>query len=298
MTAPRPERPYTLPRMPVTRNIGAVRVTALLDGVREIGPFADHFPSAPADALLGDRVRHPDGDGGAWLLHVRVWLIRHPAGLILFDTGVGPPSAPAFAWFGEGGRLRSELAAAETDPGEVDTVVISHVHDDHIGGTVTPEGNPAFPAARYVLQRADWDWQRASADDNEEDEAIWQTLLAPLERADVVDLVEGDHVLAPGIEARHSPGHTPGHQVILISTGDQRLLITADTFLHPAQLAHPEWYASSDTDPDEASARRRAILAELAARPATTVAPTHFPEAFGTVEPATGGLPGWKPLER
>ncbi|HEY7401094.1 MAG TPA: MBL fold metallo-hydrolase [Actinomycetota bacterium] len=286
--------------MSVERTVGTVRVIALLDGVRDIGPIEESYPGAPVDGLLAYRDRYPElyGDGDSWRLHIHVWLIEHPGGVILFDTGVGPPTAPAFAWFGEGGRLASELSAAGFEPGDVDVVVVSHVHDDHIGGTATSGGDPAFPSARYLLQRADWDWQRELARESEEDRTIWETLLAPLERAGVVDLVDGDHRLAPGVEARHSPGHTPGHQVVLVSSDDARVLITADSFNHPAQLAHPDWSAASDADPEAAAGRRRWILADLAEHAGTIVAPTHFAESFGTIEAGADGLPGWTPLGR
>lgn len=280
--------------------IGNVRVAALLDGDQELNHIAEAFPGAPAGELLGYRERYPGvfGVGDGWRLRVHVWLIWHPGSLILFDTGVGPPGAPASEWFAAGGRLMTELGGAGAAPGDVDTVVISHVHDDHIGGTVTAGGEPAFPSARYVIQRADWDWQQKWAGEEEEDKVIWETLLVPLEHAAVVDLIDGDRELADGVQLHHAPGHTPGHQVIRIASGDRRLLLSADAFNHPAQLARPDWHASSDDEPVRALETRRALLTELEANPGTIVGPAHFAEPFGLVVPGTDGLPGWEPLER
>ncbi len=97
---------------------------------------------------------------------------------------------PAFAWLGVPGRLKEELAAVGVLPAEIDTVVLTHVHDDHIGGSMAPDGTAAFPNARYFLQHADRDQQLRWAAEDEEDRAIWETLLAPLEADGRLDLVE------------------------------------------------------------------------------------------------------------
>jgi len=280
--------------------LGDMRVIGLLDGDQELNHMSQAFPGAPAAELLRYRDRYPGmyGADDTLRLRVHVWLIRHPGGLILFDTGVGPPGAPASAWFAEGGRLMTELPDAGPKPEDVDTVVISHAHDDHIGGTVTPEGSPAFPAARYLIHRADWDWQQKWAGEEEEDKVIWETLLVPLERAGIVDLLDGDRELADGVQVHHAPGHTPGHQVIRIASGDRRLMLSADAFIHPAQLAHPDWPSGSDDDPVRATEMRRELLGELHAHPGTLLGPSHFPEPLGLVVPEADGLAGWEPLAR
>ena len=279
--------------------IGHLKITALPDGDRDLDHITEAFPDVPPEALLGYRDRYPGvhGVADAWRLRVHTWLIHHADGLILFDTGVGPPTAPAFGWFGEGGRLMAALGEAGASPHDVGTVVISHVHDDHIGGTVTSDGEPAFPSARYVIQRADWEWQRNSATEDEEDRVIWEMLLEPLERAGVVDLLDGDHDLGEGLQLHHAPGHTPGHQVVRIASGGRRALLSADAFNHPAQLAHPEWPSGSDAEPARAGVTRRGLLAELDAHPDTVVGPSHFAEPFGLVKAGEDGLAGWEAYE-
>lgn len=281
-------------------DLGAVRVIGLLDGDQELDHISKAFPGAPAAELVRYRERYPGvyGAGDSWHLRVNVWLIRHRDGLILFDTGVGPRGAPASAWFAEGGRLMTELGDAGSKPEDVDTVVISHVHDDHIGGTVTPEGSPAFPSARYLIQRADWEWEREWAGREEEDKVIWETLLVPLERAGIVDLIDGDRDVAAGVQVHHAPGHTPGHQVIRVISEDRRLVLSADTFNHPAQLSHPDWHADSDDEPARAAETRRELLAELDAHPGTILGPSHFAEPLGRVVADADGLAGWEPLGR
>ena len=84
-------------------------------------------------------------------------------------------------------------------------------------------------------------------------------LLAPLEDAGVLDPIEGDHRLADGVELHHLPGHTPGHQILRVVAGADRLTISADTWNHPAQLAHPEWPSGPDDDHAGAAEARRLL---------------------------------------
>src|SRR5262245_52972781 len=135
-------------------SIGRVEVVALLDGDAPIGTIVEHFPAVDADAILAwrDRAGAVHGEDDTWRLLVRAWLVRHAGGTLLMDTGVG--ETVTMSWFPEPGRLHAALADEGVGPGDVDTVVLSHVHDDHIGGTTTAGGDPAFPNARYVLQRA------------------------------------------------------------------------------------------------------------------------------------------------
>jgi glyoxylase-like metal-dependent hydrolase (beta-lactamase superfamily II) len=278
--------------------VGHVEVTALLDGLADLSdmPIVAAFPDAPPDALLAQKAAHPGvyGEGDSWRLHVRAWLVRHPARDLLVDTGVG--STLSMSWYPEPGWLHEALAEAGTAADLIDTVVITHVHDDHVGGTVTSDGEPAFRNARHVIQHADLEMMRSATADDEEALAIWQTLLAPLDDADMFEVIDGDVPLADGIWLHHAPGHTPGHQVVRIESEDRRLLISGDTWNHPAQFANPDWSSAPDADPTGAAATRRALLSGLLSHPGTIVAPTHFAEAFGHVVSDPAGLAVWDPL--
>jgi glyoxylase-like metal-dependent hydrolase (beta-lactamase superfamily II) len=274
--------------------VGEVEISALLDVDVPDEPIADAFPGAPAERLLEAKATHPEiyTPDDAWRLRIRAWLIRHPGGVILLDTGVGPENAPAMAWCPEVGTVRETLAEVDASPDDIDAVVISHSHGDHIGGVLSRDGTPAFPRARYVLQRADHEWERDAA--NEGDNPTWTSLVEPLASAGVLDLVDGDQRLTDAIGLHHAPGHTPGHQVMRIESGGQRALISADTWNHPLQLAHPEWWSGSDDDHEGAEATRRKLLVELLAEPDTIVAPTHFAEAFFTIVSPSDGTPTWQ----
>lgn len=239
-----------------------------------------------------DRMPAIYGEGGRWRLFVRAWLLLHGNRAALVDTGVGP----VCEWFPRPGRLHDALSDAGVSADAIDTVIITHVHDDHIGGTVADGRAPAFPNARYLVQRADVEWYRHAAERNGEERAIWDRLLQPLFDAGVLEELEGNERLTDEIEVRHAPGHTPGHQIVRVASEGRRLAITSDAFIHPGQLAHPEWASTSDHDPAGVAETRRELLAELLAEQETVVAPTHFDAAFGHILRDADGLAVWRPL--
>jgi glyoxylase-like metal-dependent hydrolase (beta-lactamase superfamily II) len=282
--------------------VGHIEVIALLDGVRDLGgPMTDSFPDVPAEELESFRERMPGvyGENGAWRLHVRAWLLRHPGGLALVDTGVGQTGAPGPSWFGAPGQLLEALRETGTPPDAVDTVVLTHVHDDHVGGGVVfadGEPVPAFPRATYLMQRADRTWQSELAREDPEDREIDELLVQPLERHGRLTLIEGDHRVADGIDLHPAPGHTPGHQIVRLHSRSARAILTGDTFNHPVQIPHPDRPSGTDVVPAQAAATRRSVLAEVLSHPGTTIAPTHLDEPFGRIVSGSGGLTAWRPL--
>ncbi len=262
------------------RRVGAVEIVSLLDGIIVGDTAAEGFPGAAPEIWTEARDRYPEVfEQDRWRLHVRATLLRSMGHTVLVDTGVGPESAPAFAWSTIRGRLPVELAAAGVEPGDVETVVITHVHDDHLGWNVAENtAEPLFANARYLVHRADWELM-ASADD-EEDREIFDAVLAPLERSGVLEISGDRTALTDELTLVHAPGHTPGHQVVLIDSGPERAIVTGDLVNHPVMLLQPGVNGVTDFEPERALATRLAYL-ERIERENRLAFPTHFPEAAG-----------------
>ena len=289
----------TVADMPhVDRTVGNVQVTALIDADFPAGPIVEAFPDVAAEELLASAATDPGvyAPGDEWRLRVRAWVVRHPEGLLLMDTGIGGPSSPSQAWAPVPGVLPDALNEIGVAPHHVDTVVISHVHDDHVGGLLDEDGRPMFASARHLLQVADLSWQRELATESEEDQLILD-LLTPVEGAGLLEAIEGDLRLTDHLELHPLPGHTPGHQVLRVRSDGRRLVLCADTWNHPMQFAHPDRPSGPDNHHVQAAASRRALLAELLSHPGTVIAPTHLAESFGEVRSGRGGLAAWTPLD-
>ncbi|MCK2214518.1 MBL fold metallo-hydrolase [Actinomadura sp. ATCC 31491] len=244
-----------MPHTPIT--VSGVEVTPLCDAVGPMGaairrPLPEMFPGSGL----------PDEP---WVLHFHCYLLRSATGrLTLVDTGIGGTGSPAASWAPVPGTLAGELAAAGVAPADVETVVLTHLHSDHASGVVTDDGRPAFENARHVLQRAELDAAQGGTLDR---------LIAPIK--DLVQVVEGDAEVAPGVRAHLAPGHTPGHQIV--RAGD--VAMTGDLVLHPAQLADPAVRYVYDDD-QEAAARTRAEVLERLRAERAVLATAHFSEPF------------------
>jgi glyoxylase-like metal-dependent hydrolase (beta-lactamase superfamily II) len=268
-----------------TIRVGGVQITALCDVVGNFpAPLARVFPGVPAPAWEPFRRRYPETFDGPdrWRLHDHCFLLRGAGRAVLLDLGVGPPAAAGAEWIGTPGRLPDELHQAGCEPGEVDTVVLSHLHLDHIGWAVTWDGErprATFPGARHLVQRADWEAFSALGDD---DQAAFDQAVKPLADLGAVEILSGDHPLGGGLDLLHTPGHTPGSQSLLVQSDGERALLWGDVANHPAQVTETTWCSRADFDPGQADSTRRALLDRIEAE-GMTLATAHFPEPFGEV---------------
>lgn len=271
--------------MPVTRRVGSVEITALTDAE---GPFFSHrheaFPTADAEQFAAADAYDPGSvtDDGRWWLKFRAFAIRGESGVTMVDTGIGPADSPASTWAPVPGELPAELAAAGISPEEVTTVVLTHLHTDHVGWAVTG-ARPFFPNARYLLQTAEYEAVDAL------NPGLREHLLEPLRSSDQLCLVDGDEELADTIRVVATPGHTPGHQSVLVGHDDP-VAVTGDLLVHPVQLLYPDVAYSHESDPDAARESRLRLLAHIAINSGQLATP-HLTMPFVEV-PSTTRLPG------
>jgi glyoxylase-like metal-dependent hydrolase (beta-lactamase superfamily II) len=208
------------------------------------------------------------GEGGRWWLDFRVFAIRGAeGGVVLVDTGIGPAEAPSAAWAPVPGELPVVLKDAGIAPDDVTTVVLTHLHSDHCGWAVGADGTPTFPNARYVLQRAETEWLADSG-------PLFSWAVKPLREAGQLDEVTGPTVLAKArtgetVTAFPTPGHTPGHQSVIVDSDDTQLVVTGDVLVHAVQLMTPSVGYINEVDQDQARATREALLARTGAVLAT-----------------------------
>ncbi len=196
------------------------------------------------------------------------------------------------------GRLVESMLATGIDPADINTVLITHAHPDHIGGTLDERGRPVYTNARYYLWKDEWEfWFSALAEAKTPEYFVTcaRSNLEPLRNR--VTLLDREGEVVPGIGAIPAPGHTPGHMVVSVSSAGERLLYVGDTVLHPLHLEHPDWLPIYDILPEEAAASKRRIFDGAAADQALVMG-QHFPPfpSLGHVVKAGEGWQ-WQPME-
>jgi glyoxylase-like metal-dependent hydrolase (beta-lactamase superfamily II) len=238
--------------------VGDIRLTYLPDGETRLSPTA-FFPASTEEGWK----LHPewlDGDG-LLLASLGGLLVETGDRKVLIDTGFGPRHAefPGFGPF-DGGKLLQSLKEHGLEPGQIDTVVFTHLHLDHVNAAVRRDGEDwalAFPKARFLVRDNEWHhW----VGKNDPAGMYEETELAI---RDHVDLCDADTAVAPGVTLVSTPGHTPGHTSVVIASGTDRAIVLGDVLHCPVQLEEEEWGCVFDVDPDLARQTRDTLLAEL-----------------------------------
>jgi glyoxylase-like metal-dependent hydrolase (beta-lactamase superfamily II) len=279
--------------------VGTFECVAVSDGTFAYPePAAFLFGNAPKERLKEALRRHglqPE-EWAQWASPYTCLVINTGEQHVLVDTGAGD-LAPTT------GNLRCNLQAIGIEAEDIDAVILTHGHPDHIGGTTDTDGKLAFPHARYVMSKDEWDfWASApSLDALMVDQHLKELLLMVAQNKlsptqGQLDLVDYGTEIVPGVRAVGAPGHTPGHMAIAISAGGEQLLYTSDAALHPIHLEHPDWSPQVDLAPQQGVGSRRELFERAAADKALMLA-FHFPfPGLGRViEKAEGWR--WEPVQ-
>ena len=227
-------------------------------------------------------------------INVASFLLLSQGRRILVDAGLGPGPVPEAG--GASGDLTGEMHRRGIDPNSIDTVVITHLHFDHIGWLATDNGGevqPTFANAKYVIPETDWNLllhpdkvhsaggqvsQRALEIFNQS-----RNIGMLLKQLRNVELVDGEVQLTDEVTIVPTPGHTPGHQSLVIASEGQRGFIMGDVAHLPLQVQVPQWTANADVDPELGKKTRIATLKRLREE-GSVVASGHFPApGFGRI---------------
>jgi glyoxylase-like metal-dependent hydrolase (beta-lactamase superfamily II) len=282
--------------------VGDLQCMAVSDGTYIYGPprfpppASFLFANARRDALdkaLGEHGIRPE-QWTAWVSPYICLIVKTGKHTVLVDTGADGLDSTT-------GRLLRNLQTRGIRPEDIDTVIITHAHPDHTGGNIDTEGKPAFPGARYVMWKEEWNFWTSKEAESKLGEhgaillAFAHKNLPPIESQ--LDLINHEGEILPGIRAVAAPGHSPGQMALAISSKGEQLLCISDVVLHPIHVEQPEWCATADFAPEQVVTIRRRLLSRAAVEKALVIA-FHFPfPGLGHVVQEGKGW-RWQPVAR
>ena len=283
-------------------NVGKFECIAISDGTMTYAPPS--FPP-PASFLFNNapkttlqRILPKHGINPAqwkeWTSQYTCLVIKAENNRILIDTGAGSLVPTT-------GKLIRNLKHAGIIPEEIDTVIITHGHPDHLGGNSDDNGKVAFSKAKWVMWKDEWEFWTSNKSESTLDEHSKDLLIGIARKNltiihDMVNLVDTESEIIPGFKAIATPGHTPGHMAVEVSSNGEKLLCISDVTLHPIHMEMPEWCAAVDVDTDQLITTRKRLL-RRAARGKVKVIAFHFPfPGLGYVV-AKGRTWQWLPID-
>ena len=256
--------------------VGDITATVLSDG--KIGGPPRVYASDAPESELQEVLRRAFLPTDHMTLNLNTLLIETGGQRILIEAGAGKTMGP------NGGRLFENLAAIGLGPADIDAIVISHTHPDHVGNLRSESGGKAFPRATVFVPKADWDffvqtdpdlsYMPVPEDFRARFAANIKNSLEPVMNS--VELYEAGAEIVPGLTTVVASGHTPGMATFLVHSGNDQLLLTADLAYHPVVNVDRPWIPGPDRDKETALASRRRIF-DRAAADRIPVLGFHFP---------------------
>lgn len=294
----------------VLGDVSVIRVKEYYGSV-ELSP-GTFFPDSTADSwrdnqdLLRPDFWDPVDD--VCISAIQTWVLRSAGKTILIDTGVGNhkerPYAPV--WSHLETPFLSNLAAAGVRPQDVDIVVNTHLHNDHVGWNTHLRDRhwvPTFPNATYLMPQREFDYwnpDNGFSHLGRGHQNVFEDSVAPVHRAGLVQLWDDRCQIDANLHLELAPGHTPGSSVISLQSGHDRALFVGDLLHTPLQFLEPEINSCFCVEPQEARTTRRRLL-EYAADTGTLVFPAHL-GGHGAAELSRDGdrlaIKRWAPFDR
>jgi glyoxylase-like metal-dependent hydrolase (beta-lactamase superfamily II) len=239
--------------------LGTIEATVVSDGPLPIGPAARTFRGPTEQELakmMGDQFLPPDNV----VLDQNVLVINTGDKLALFETGMSSVKRNDLM-----GRLVAGLKQAGIDPNDIDAVVPTHGHIDHVGGIMAADGSRNFPNAQIHISQADFEYW---TDDKRMGTPAEGSMLAAKKnllpnRDRIVFYKDGQEVI-PGVQAMHTPGHTVGHTSFVVTSGGQSLFVCGDLMHHVILVEKPRMEVAFDTDPKQGIETRIKVMDMLA----------------------------------
>jgi glyoxylase-like metal-dependent hydrolase (beta-lactamase superfamily II) len=267
-----------------TWKIGDVEITRIVEVNNWEDDITMLLPDATPQTVLAYPWLQPHyaTPQGKMIISFQCFVMRTRKHRIMLDTCIGSDRKREFDIFT---NMRSDFLAdlehAGFRPEEIDFVLCTHLHFDHVGwNTRLVDGCwiPTFPNARYLFARTEWEhWSREPVDPGDD---ILGDSVRPILDAGLADLVECDHRVSPSVRLEPTPGHTPGHVCVRIESRGARAVITGDLMHHPLQIADPQIGATFDSDAAAARATRHAFVAGQADADVLVLG-THFATPTG-----------------
>jgi glyoxylase-like metal-dependent hydrolase (beta-lactamase superfamily II) len=295
---PSHDRPHTVKCMNAdTIELGDVEITRVVELSGEFGTGGAIVPQCPPELWQDNRdwlaPDHWNPENDAYRCRVQTWVLRSEGRTVLVDTGVGNdrvrPQVPQFG--GLHTDFLDRLQEAGVRPEDVDVVVNTHIHYDHVGWNTRLEGDewvPTFPNATYLIPRLDHAYfdpegdgpGRAPRDEHEQlrwegGRHVFDDSIVPVTRAGQAVLWEGSHRIDGNLTLEQAPGHTPGSSVLALRSGSDRAFFVGDLMHSPVQILRPDCSSCFCDDPVQAARTRRGLL-ERAADGRALVIPAHF----------------------
>ncbi|MEU3528964.1 MBL fold metallo-hydrolase [Streptomyces sp. NPDC038707] len=295
-----------------TITLGDVTLTRVLEYFGPVGLTPETFlPDSPTRTWEEHRAMLvPDFlDDGTRIINaaIQTWLLRSEGRTILVDTGVGNhkerPYVPVWSRMDTG--FLDNLARAGVRPEDVDIVINTHLHIDHVGWNTYLDGRtwvPTFPNATYLMPKDDFDfWNPENGHTSllgRGNQNVFEDSVAPVHRAGQTLLWEGSHQIDAGLRLESAPGHTPGSSVLTLTSGTDRAVFVGDLLHSPVQILEPDSNSCFCEDPAQARATRRKILGWAADNHALLV-PAHLGGHGAAQVVRDGGkfaIKGWAPF--